>query len=35
MGRFASGKNALAISDRSGFRYRYRDMRRLSMVLTL
>ena len=28
MGRFASGKNALAISDRSGFRYRYKDMRR-------
>ena len=28
MSRFASGKNALAISDRSGFRYRYRDMRR-------
>jgi len=28
MGRFASGKNALAISDRSGFQYRYKDMRR-------
>ena len=28
MGKFASGKNALAISDRSGFRYRYKDMRR-------
>jgi len=26
--KFASGKNAYAISDRSGFRYRYRDMRR-------
>jgi len=28
MGKFASGKNALAISDRSGFQYRYKDMRR-------
>ena len=28
MGKFASGKNAVAISDRSGFRYRYRDMRK-------
>ena len=28
MGKFASGKNAYAISDRSGFRYRYRDMRK-------
>jgi len=27
MAKFASGKNAYAISDRSGFRYRYRDMR--------
>jgi len=28
MGKFASGKNSYAISDRSGFRYRYKDMRR-------
>tara|TARA_R110002153_G_scaffold40662_2_gene116307 strand:- start:1748 stop:2053 length:306 start_codon:yes stop_codon:yes gene_type:complete len=28
MGKFASGKNSYAISDRSGFRYRYRDMRK-------
>mgnify|MGYP003624999997 CR=1 FL=1 len=28
MGKFASGKHAFAISDRSGFRYRYRDMRK-------
>jgi hypothetical protein len=28
MARFASGKNSYAISDRSGFRYRYVDMRR-------
>lgn len=28
MTKFASGKNAYAISDRSGFRYRYQDMRR-------
>tara|TARA_R110000824_G_scaffold8593_2_gene38909 strand:- start:528 stop:857 length:330 start_codon:yes stop_codon:yes gene_type:complete len=28
MSKFASGKNAYAISDRSGFRYRYRDMRK-------
>ena len=28
MTKFASGKNAFAISDRSGFRYRYKDMRR-------
>jgi len=28
MGSFATGKNSYAISDRSGFRYRYRDMRR-------
>jgi|TARA_R100001480_G_scaffold32174_1_gene43464 hypothetical protein len=28
MSKFASGKNAYAISDRSGFRYRYKDMRR-------
>jgi len=27
MGKFAIGKNAFAISDRSGFRYRYKDMR--------
>jgi hypothetical protein len=28
MGRFASGKDAYGISDRSGFRYRLRDMRK-------
>jgi len=28
MSQFASGKNAFAISDRSGFRYRYKDMRK-------
>ena len=28
MSRFATGKNSYAISDRSGLRYRYRDMRR-------
>ena len=28
MGRFATGKDAYGISDRSGFRYRLRDMRR-------
>tara|TARA_R110002126_G_scaffold196647_2_gene344589 strand:+ start:834 stop:1193 length:360 start_codon:yes stop_codon:yes gene_type:complete len=28
MSKFASGKNAYAISDRSGFRYRYKDMRK-------
>jgi|TARA_R110000787_G_scaffold6123_1_gene21519 hypothetical protein len=28
MAKFASGKKAYAISDRSGFRYRYKDMRR-------
>lgn len=28
MSRFASGKNAFGISDRSGFRYRLRDMRK-------
>ena len=28
MSKFATGKNAYAISDRSGFRYKYRDMRR-------
>jgi hypothetical protein len=28
MAKQASGKNALAISDRSGFQYRYRDMRK-------
>ena len=27
MARYASGKNAYGISDRSGFRYRLRDMR--------
>ena len=28
MTKFASGKHAFAISDRSGFRYRYKDMRK-------
>jgi hypothetical protein len=28
MARFATGKNSYAISDRSGLRYRYQDMRR-------
>lgn len=28
MPKFASGKNAYAISDRSGFRYKYTDMRK-------
>ena len=28
MAKFATGKNSYAISDRSGFRYRYRDMRK-------
>lgn len=28
MSKFATGKFAYAISDRSGFRYRYRDMRK-------
>ena len=28
MAKYASGKNAYAISDRSGFRYRYKDMRK-------
>jgi len=28
MARFASGKNAYGISDRSGFRYRLNDMRK-------
>lgn len=28
MARFATGKNAYAISDRSGFRYKYKDMRK-------
>jgi len=28
MSRFASGKDSYAISDRSGFRYKYRDMRK-------
>ena len=28
MARFASGSKAYGISDRSGFRYRLRDMRR-------
>jgi hypothetical protein len=28
MGRFAVGKDAFGISDRSGFRYRLRDMRK-------
>ena len=28
MPKFATGKNSYAISDRSGFRYRYTDMRK-------
>jgi len=28
MARYATGKNSFSISDRSGFRYRYRDMRK-------
>ena len=28
MAKFATGKNSFAISDRSGLRYRYQDMRR-------
>lgn len=28
MAKFATGKHAYAISDRSGFRYRYKDMRK-------
>jgi hypothetical protein len=28
MAKYASGKNAYAISDRSGMRYRYKDMRK-------
>ena len=28
MSKFATGKNSWAISDRSGFRYRYRDMKK-------
>jgi len=28
MSKFATGKNAYAVSDRSGLRYRYKDMRR-------
>jgi|TARA_R100001480_G_scaffold2919_3_gene8062 hypothetical protein len=28
MARFATGKNSYAISDRSGLRYRYKDMRK-------
>lgn len=28
MSKFAQGKHAYGISDRSGFRYRYKDMRR-------
>lgn len=28
MSKFSSGKNSYAISDRSGIRYRYKDMRR-------
>jgi len=28
MARFATGKDSYSISDRSGFRYRYKDMRR-------
>jgi len=28
MAKFATGKDSFAVSDRSGFRYRYKDMRR-------
>lgn len=28
MSKFATGKNSYAISDRSGFRYRYKDMKK-------
>ena len=28
MARFAQGKQAYAISDRSGFRYKYKDVRK-------
>ena len=28
MGAFASGKHAFGLSDRSGFRYRIKDMRK-------
>ena len=28
MSKYATGKDSYAISDRSGFRYRYRDMRK-------
>lgn len=28
MSKFSSGKDSYAISDRSGFRYRYKDMRK-------
>jgi len=28
MARYAAGKDSYAISDRSGFRYRYKDMRK-------
>lgn len=28
MARYATGKDSYAISDRSGFRYRYKDMRK-------
>lgn len=28
MAKFATGRNAWAISDRSGFRYKYQDMRK-------
>ena len=33
MAKFATGKNSFAISDRSGLRYRYQDMRRDGMAL--
>jgi hypothetical protein len=28
MSKYATGKDSYAISDRSGFRYRYKDMRK-------
>ena len=31
MSKYASGKRAYGISDRSGFRYRYKDLRKENM----
>ena len=33
MPRFATGKNAYGISDRSGMKYRYRDLKKNGMAL--